>query len=74
MVVFKHAQPALLFLVPGCTGAVMIKALISKEFKEIFSYEEEHGREKKPQIEEDKKAEENQKLTQESTPESDKKE
>jgi len=43
MVVFNHPQPALLFLVPGCTGAVLLKALISKDFSHVFSYEESKG-------------------------------
>ena len=40
MVIFDHPQPALLFLVPCCTFSILIKSLISKEFKTIFSYEE----------------------------------
>jgi hypothetical protein len=39
-------------LVPGTTGAVAIYGLISKEFKDIWSYEEEHGREKSEKSEE----------------------
>ncbi|XP_029291064.1 minor histocompatibility antigen H13 isoform X2 [Cottoperca gobio] len=37
---FKHAQPALLYLVPACIGFPVIVALIRGEFTELFSYEE----------------------------------
>ena len=40
MVVFQHAQPALLFLVPSCTFAVLLKGIFSKELNEIWAYEE----------------------------------
>lgn len=50
MVVFNHPQPALLFLVPGVTGAVVIYALISGEFKSIYEYSEEDHREKKEEV------------------------
>ncbi|EAR83602.2 signal peptide peptidase (macronuclear) [Tetrahymena thermophila SB210] len=40
MVVFNHPQPALLFLVPGCTISVLIKALLDGKLKELFLYEE----------------------------------
>lgn len=40
MVVFNHPQPALLFLVPGCTIAVLIKALIDGKLNDLFHYEE----------------------------------
>lgn len=41
MIWFNHAQPALLYLVPGCTFSVLIQSLIKGEYKEIFTYEEE---------------------------------
>eukprot|EP00331_Platyophrya_macrostoma_P022624 CAMPEP_0176456112 /NCGR_PEP_ID=MMETSP0127-20121128/31079_1 /TAXON_ID=938130 /ORGANISM="Platyophrya macrostoma, Strain WH" /LENGTH=398 /DNA_ID=CAMNT_0017845979 /DNA_START=36 /DNA_END=1232 /DNA_ORIENTATION=+ len=41
MIIFNHAQPALLYLVPGCTFSVLIQALLKNETKEIFAYEEE---------------------------------
>lgn len=40
MVVFNHAQPALLFLVPACTISVVIKAIIDGKFLDLFKYEE----------------------------------
>jgi len=43
---FEHAQPALLFLVPGCTFTVLIRALLNGEFKELWKYEETHNRKK----------------------------
>ncbi|KAA0707320.1 Minor histocompatibility antigen H13 [Triplophysa tibetana] len=36
---FKHAQPALLYLVPACLGFPMLVALIKGELTEMFSYE-----------------------------------
>ncbi|XP_064420695.1 minor histocompatibility antigen H13 isoform X1 [Latimeria chalumnae] len=36
---FKHAQPALLYLVPACIGFPVIVALIKGELTEMFSYE-----------------------------------
>uniref|UniRef100_A0A8D0AUP3 Histocompatibility (minor) 13 n=1 Tax=Sander lucioperca TaxID=283035 RepID=A0A8D0AUP3_SANLU len=36
---FKHAQPALLYLVPACVGFPVIVALIKGELTEMFSYE-----------------------------------
>lgn len=38
MHVFKHAQPALLYLVPACIGAPLIVALFRGEIKPMFSY------------------------------------
>ncbi|XP_003978629.1 minor histocompatibility antigen H13 isoform X4 [Takifugu rubripes] len=37
---FKHAQPALLYLVPACVGFPVIVALFKGELTEMFSYEE----------------------------------
>ncbi|XP_071398956.1 minor histocompatibility antigen H13 isoform X1 [Centroberyx affinis] len=36
---FKHAQPALLYLVPACVGFPVIVALLKGELTEMFSYE-----------------------------------
>nr|XP_020670320.1 minor histocompatibility antigen H13 [Pogona vitticeps] len=40
MHVFKHAQPALLYLVPACIGFPLLVALVKGEVAEMFSYEE----------------------------------
>lgn len=40
MHVFKHAQPALLYLVPACTSFPLLTALIKGELKEMFSFED----------------------------------
>uniref|UniRef100_A0A5F9DKA2 Histocompatibility minor 13 n=1 Tax=Oryctolagus cuniculus TaxID=9986 RepID=A0A5F9DKA2_RABIT len=40
MHVFKHAQPALLYLVPACIGFPVLVALAKGEVTEMFSYEE----------------------------------
>ncbi|KAM8863111.1 minor histocompatibility antigen H13 isoform 2-T2 [Spinachia spinachia] len=37
---FKHAQPALLYLVPACVGFPVVVALIRGELAELFRYEE----------------------------------
>uniref|UniRef100_A0A803JKQ3 Histocompatibility minor 13 n=1 Tax=Xenopus tropicalis TaxID=8364 RepID=A0A803JKQ3_XENTR len=36
---FKHAQPALLYLVPACIGFPLLVALVKGEVTEMFSYE-----------------------------------
>ncbi|XP_054644333.1 minor histocompatibility antigen H13 isoform X6 [Dunckerocampus dactyliophorus] len=36
---FKHAQPALLYLVPACVGFPVVVALFKGELTEMFSYE-----------------------------------
>jgi minor histocompatibility antigen H13 len=48
MVVFDHPQPALLFLVPGCTGSAVLKALIDNKFKEFWNYEQEPPKKQLP--------------------------
>ncbi|XP_051914759.1 minor histocompatibility antigen H13 isoform X2 [Hippocampus zosterae] len=40
---FKHAQPALLYLVPACVGFPVVVALIKGELTEMFSYESSEG-------------------------------
>ncbi|KAG9467267.1 hypothetical protein GDO78_015267 [Eleutherodactylus coqui] len=37
---FKHAQPALLYLVPACIGFPLLVALVKGEITEMFRYEE----------------------------------
>ncbi|XP_078274926.1 minor histocompatibility antigen H13 isoform X2 [Rhinoraja longicauda] len=37
---FKHAQPALLYLVPACIGLPVIVALVKGELNDMFRYEE----------------------------------
>jgi len=37
---FKHAQPALLYLVPGVLGAVWLTAVVRGEVKEMWEYSE----------------------------------
>ncbi|XP_029468523.1 minor histocompatibility antigen H13 [Rhinatrema bivittatum] len=37
---FKHAQPALLYLVPACIGFPLVMALLKGEITEMFRYEE----------------------------------
>ncbi|XP_075022972.1 signal peptide peptidase isoform X4 [Calonectris borealis] len=39
MHIFKHAQPALLYLVPACIGFPLLVALAKGEVTEMFSYE-----------------------------------
>ncbi|XP_061622313.1 minor histocompatibility antigen H13 isoform X5 [Phyllopteryx taeniolatus] len=40
---FKHAQPALLYLVPACVGFPVVVALFRGELSEMFSYESSEG-------------------------------
>ena len=49
MFTMNHAQPALLFLVPGCTLGVLIPVVMNKQVKQIWNYhsEEEVKEEKK---------------------------
>jgi len=49
MHVFKHAQPALLYLVPACLGAPIFMALIRGDIKSMFNYADH------PEEEEDEK-------------------
>ncbi|KAK7100050.1 minor histocompatibility antigen H13-like [Littorina saxatilis] len=45
MHVFKHAQPALLYLVPACVGLPVLVALVKGDLRSMFSYED-HSDEK----------------------------
>ncbi|KAJ8032966.1 Minor histocompatibility antigen H13 [Holothuria leucospilota] len=49
---FKHAQPALLYLVPACIGLPLFVALVKGEIKQLFLYEDN------PETDKDKKTEE----------------
>lgn len=40
MSVFKHAQPALLYLVPACISSPLLLALVKGDFKAMFAYED----------------------------------
>lgn len=60
MHVFKHAQPALLYLVPACIGVPLLVALVRGELKLLFSYEdhpEDKDKDKKEEKENDDKKE-----------------
>lgn len=58
MIKFEAAQPALLYLVPGCLGSTFITALVRGEVKDLLAYSEEHEEE---EIVEDTKDESNKK-------------
>jgi minor histocompatibility antigen H13 len=45
MTVFKHAQPALLYLVPLCIGFPVLVALIKGDIKAMFAYEDHPAQE-----------------------------
>ncbi|XP_076874865.1 minor histocompatibility antigen H13 isoform X1 [Brachyhypopomus gauderio] len=54
---FKHAQPALLYLVPACVGFPVVVALLKGELTEMFRYEEsseESTKEEKTETDKDK--------------------
>ncbi|XP_012278893.1 minor histocompatibility antigen H13 [Orussus abietinus] len=40
MHLFKHAQPALLYLVPACLGTPLLLALVKGDLRALFSYED----------------------------------
>ncbi len=40
MFIFNHGQPALLYLVPGCIGSVLLCAFMRKEVSDIWNYNE----------------------------------
>lgn len=52
---FKHAQPALLYLVPACVGFPVIIALFKGELTEMFRYEESSEETKEEATESEKK-------------------
>ncbi|XP_017011553.2 minor histocompatibility antigen H13 [Drosophila takahashii] len=56
MHVFKHAQPALLYLVPACMGTPLLVALVRGELKVLFAYEDHP--EEKPEKKEKKEKDE----------------
>lgn len=43
MLIFKRGQPALLYLVPGCVGSVLICAFLRKEVKRVYHYNEDES-------------------------------
>uniref|UniRef100_A0A6M2DDK2 Putative signal peptide peptidase n=1 Tax=Xenopsylla cheopis TaxID=163159 RepID=A0A6M2DDK2_XENCH len=49
MHVFKHAQPALLYLVPACMGTPIALALVKGDIKALFNYEDHPSEEKESQ-------------------------
>ncbi|XP_076058053.1 signal peptide peptidase [Oratosquilla oratoria] len=62
MHVFKHAQPALLYLVPLCLGAPSMLALIKGDFSTMLKYED-HPSEEEDAGTEDEKADSKKKET-----------
>merc|ERR1712110_1139944 len=50
MHVYKHAQPALLYLVPACLGVPLFLALVRGDIKTMFQYEDH------PDLDSDKKS------------------
>lgn len=57
MHVFKHAQPALLYLVPACLGAPLLVALVTGEIKLLFEYNEEEEKDEEDDEEEEEEEE-----------------
>merc|ERR1719291_1479538 len=47
MHVYKHAQPALLYLVPACLGVPLFLALVRGDIKSMFQYEDHPNLEEK---------------------------
>ncbi|XP_074642126.1 signal peptide peptidase-like [Tubulanus polymorphus] len=55
MHVFKHAQPALLYLVPACTGLPILVAAVKGDLKLMFSYQDHDEKEPADEKKDDKK-------------------
>ena len=55
---YKHAQPALLYLVPACLGAPLFMALIRGDIKSMFKYADHPEEEEDKSKDEEKKKEE----------------
>lgn len=51
LVIFNHAQPALLFLVPGCTIPILIKGFLNNEIEQLKNYETDADTKKEPGVE-----------------------
>lgn len=49
MHVYRHAQPALLYLVPACIGTPLFLALVKGDLKALFQYEDHPAQEEKDQ-------------------------
>ncbi|XP_050301647.1 minor histocompatibility antigen H13 [Anthonomus grandis grandis] len=56
MHVFKHAQPALLYLVPACLGTPMALALVKGDLTALFKYEDSHDEKTEEKKKETKEA------------------
>lgn len=54
---YKHAQPALLYLVPACLGAPILMALVRGDVKSMFSYADHPEEEGSDDKKKDKKKE-----------------
>lgn len=52
---YKHAQPALLYLVPACLGAPIFMALIRGDLKSMFKYADHPEEEKEAETDDKKK-------------------
>ncbi|XP_044744582.1 minor histocompatibility antigen H13 [Coccinella septempunctata] len=57
MHIFKHAQPALLYLVPACLGTPISLALVKGDLKTLFKYEDTPENEKSEQDDKQVKSE-----------------
>ncbi|XP_045483268.1 minor histocompatibility antigen H13 [Harmonia axyridis] len=57
MHIFKHAQPALLYLVPACLGTPILLAIVKGDLKTLFKYEDTPENEKSEQDDKQVKSE-----------------
>ncbi|KAK9370932.1 signal peptide peptidase-domain-containing protein [Lipomyces kononenkoae] len=60
MHLYKTAQPALLYLCPGIGGAVIVTAIVRKEWSIMWGYKEESEEDKQERLKEKKQEKENQ--------------
>lgn len=51
LLIFNHAQPALLFLVPGCTIPILVKGFLNNEIEQLKNYETDVDAKKEPGVE-----------------------
>ncbi|KAK9355219.1 signal peptide peptidase-domain-containing protein [Lipomyces doorenjongii] len=59
----KTAQPALLYLCPGIGGAVIVTAIVRKEWSIMWGYKEETEEDKQEQLKEEKEREDKEKTS-----------
>jgi len=52
MVIYKHPQPALLYLVPFCLAGLNVPACVLSQLHDVYSFSEENPKDEKPKSDE----------------------